>query len=170
MYLRYFCEVSDSPAGTVALAYLRSLVRIAPVRVIDPRGHQLVGALPGGWNRFTSCLMTPMAGTFINIVCTAPDRWTWLQKVSAPKKNERGSETVTITGRCELYTSGARNVLISDAAFESLSEEERATAAKYDALITPLGDLALWLPATTVIPIPVKDHAAMSAVVLGTPR
>lgn len=165
MYLRMFTALDESPVGLLALSYMPALLRIAPVRLIDP---DRMGAadLPGRWARYWRALETPMpkGEPFINIVCTRPERWTWVQRIDAAvEDNPDDPEVPTerIEDRLELYTYGARNVLITDidaTAFAKLDDAMRATAIKYQALVRP-----------REVPPPTsgKDHAAFRRIILG---
>jgi hypothetical protein len=169
MFLRLFVSADESPAGLLALAYLPSLLRIAPVRLIDPR-RLIIGVLDGPWAKYSTLLGTPMTGPMINVVCTPPDRWTWVQKVTATKKDDPASEKETVSGRCELYTAGVRNVLITSQTHVSRMvdawSEQANAAAKYEAIVVPVATAAFAAP-TYVIPTPVTDHAALRRTILG---
>lgn len=178
MFLRVFANVDDPQS--IALAYLPALIRIAPVRIVDPRSPMFGGELPGGWARFGRCLETPMRGQYVNVVATSPDRWTWTQRVTAPLKNRPDDPKVPteeIEGRRELYTKDrdcVRNVLIAplpdlaDATPDAKAAwlETAQAAAKYDAVVVPIATATYPAP-TYVIPAPVTDHAVFRRIVLG---
>jgi hypothetical protein len=162
MFIRYFATIDDSPTGIAALAYLRSLLRIAPVRLIDPRGPMWGAATPRAWDPFVSCLTTPMDGRFINVVCTDPSQWAWTRVIDAPKKNEPGAEIEKITGTFELYTASAiRNVLIMPDLMTLPSNGHwLETADKYERLVTGTG-MEMSGPRLWHVPYPVTLHAKL---------
>ena len=70
----------------------------------------------------------------------------------------------------ELYTRGVRNVLI--ATKHPQSQDQITAAAKYEAMVVDSEELRMgWemngRPGALVIPIPVMDHDAVRAAVLG---
>ncbi len=175
MYIRFFATTDEqSPVSQLALEYLRSLVRIAPVRVIDP-ARMGPAIHDGAWARYDALFHTPMFGQMVNVVCTAPSRWTWLHTIRAPKTDDPKAELETISDRLELYTADVRNVLIcatrSGWTFP-LSAAELETAKKYQAVITPIeSEFIRHIGEIVRIPVPVKDHAAFRDAVLGpTPK
>jgi hypothetical protein len=172
--IRYYAATNDTPTGRVALEYYKSLVRIAPVRVLST-----TGVLSGAWAGFSAALVTPMAYPMVNVVCSVPSRWTWTQRVEAtmqpvvagphitavtvPAKTER------IEGRLELYTRGIRNVLL--AADEPGDMEQLETAIKYEMIVVPsVALLESWQRARRAalyVPIPVTAHDVLRSAVLG---
>lgn len=177
MYIRYFATTDpQSPVSKVALEYLKSLIRIAPVRVIDP-ARMMPGIPDGEWARYAGLFATPMIGPMINVVCTEPSRWTWMHKIAAPKENKAGSKTEEISGRLELYTAGVRNVLFTHGRENTpeLAVPSEGplyeTARKYEAVVLDQ-DYAYTasipvLKSIHCVPVPVKDHAAIRTAVLG---
>jgi hypothetical protein len=75
-FIRYFAQTDDGPLGKLALEYLRSMLRVAPVRLVS-----ISGGLSGAWHRFENLLMTPMAGDYVNAVCVYPEKWVWTTSV-----------------------------------------------------------------------------------------
>lgn len=177
MFLRYFATTDDSYIGVAALAYLRSLIRIAPVRLISPMG--LEGGLRGAWSAFDGLLYTPMTGPYINVVCTAPARWRWRQNIAAPKRQIvrpgdvlAADELEHISDMVELYTVGVRNVLI--VAAPPVGHGQIAAAQKYEAVVIadPMWMDREWSPLarTLCIPHPVvhaEMHQALHNMVTG---
>jgi hypothetical protein len=172
-FIRYYAATNDTPTGRVALEYFKSLVRIAPVRVLST-----TGGLSGAWAGFSAALATPVTYPLVNVVCSAPNRWTWTQRVEAMPGSVTSSAHITavtvpakmerIEGRLELYTRGIRNVLL--AADEPSDMEQLATAIKYEAIVVPSEALlAAWLVrrSTVYIPIPVMEHDVLRSAVLG---
>lgn len=177
-YIRYLAATDDSPFGRLALEYLKSLLRIARVRV----GSMTGGGMDGAWEHYASLLGTPMAGGFINVVCCDPRRWTWVQRVHMAQRQSDGTfVNDVIEQRIEVHTTGVRNVLL---ALNAPSDDHQAlTAEKYDAIVVPADDVReRWSPvakdgtplfrtenmrrcAPVVIPVPVVDHDAMLRVV-----
>jgi hypothetical protein len=178
-FIRYFAVTNDGPIGRAALAYLPSLLRIAPVRVISKSGQ-----LEGAWRRFEALLLTPMSGTCVSCVCTHPSSWVWEQSIPMPSANVGVQSAATAVstpqtggiarGVVEIYTPKVRNVLFM---VESpTTDAQRQTAAKYEAVICAYayqsgkmqtGTLAGAF--TAFVPLPVTDHAAVRAAVLGPP-
>lgn len=162
-FIRYFAHTDNSELGKIALEYLRSMVRIAPVRVVS-----MSGGLVGAWDRLESMLLTPMTGSYVNAVCCHPSRWIWEAVVpmtdaaadicdpdlpAAPhvvvdgSPNDRHVEvempamqptTEYARGVEELYTPKVRNVLFIGTV--QTTDQQHATARKYEAVILP--DLA----------------------------
>lgn len=162
--IRYFATTDDSPTGKVALEYLKSLLRIAPVRV-----GSMTGMMSGAWENYALLLSTPLHARYVNVVCCASSRWTWVQNV--PMTNAKGQRDGTASGRQELYTAGVHNVLL--AASFPVDPHAIATAARYEAVITPSDQyMAMWAKHkidTTVIPIPISndiDHARLRSAVM----
>lgn len=171
-FIRYFAVTDESPIGLAALEYCKALNRIAPVRVAS-----VSGGLVGPWDDMTELLMTPMAGTFVNAVCTHPS--SWRQSLAVPmykaeideKRTAHGPDAqVNATpdgfahGAVSLYTEGHRNVLfVVDPGSSPFSSwrEWLDGLARYEALVfnTEMPDLWRMLPA---------NHPALMQVV-GTP-
>jgi len=146
-YIRFLADTDDSPYGALALAYLPALLRIAPVRI-----GTLTGGLSGPWHPghqddaspFSPLLATPMQGTYVNVVCCQPSRWTWVQRVPMPKRLASGELVLSddvATGRQELYTAGVHNVLITAEAKRPTSEQLGAALA-YEQIVN--ADLLSW--------------------------
>jgi hypothetical protein len=132
-FIRYLAATDSSPIGMLALGYLSGFLRIAPVRV-----GSMTGGMTGRWEHYAQLLATPMDGDFVNVVCCAPERWTWEQRVVMPKRRADG--TVDPAGeatsaRQELYTDGKHNVLLPD---HYPPETHLVLAAlRYEALVVP---------------------------------
>ena len=171
MFIRLFADTTGSAASDVALEYMRSLMRVAPVRLIT-----VTGPLVGRWMGYGQLLATPMLGDFVNCVACDPARWTWVERVPMGSKpidiGEIGDgKELTVpaapelaSGRVELYTLGKRNVLFVIAPPRSKVETE--AAKKYEVFVRPT--VEPWLDGLgcqpIVIPVPVSDHAAMREV------
>lgn len=193
MFIRLFATTApESPVCGVALHYLRSLIRLAPVRVIDP-GRMIPGVPDGPWARHASLFHTSMEGDYVNVVCTEPSRWTWVQKMAVPKAcavvahNSRACERGTkgcsvrhkaeeidlVEGRLELWTAGVRNVLLIGAQSPT-DPAEYATALKYDAIITDSKRVMNEWPGgvgiyPVLVPVPVQDHEVIRSAVMNAP-
>jgi len=140
MFVRYWADTSDSGLGIAALEYMRSLIKIAPVRVIS-----MSGFMAGRWTGYEALLATPMVGTPINCVCCDPSRWTWVERVPmgdravdhqairAGGEVEIPPTSEVVDGRLELYTHGIRNVLFALA--NPRTKPEVATALKYEHIV-----------------------------------
>lgn len=146
MFIRYWADTTGSQLSYYALEYMRSFMRVAPVRVIS-----VTGVLAGRWQAYGALLATPMVGPLYNAVCCDPSRWTWMERVPASSKpvdhleigdgKELGVPAVseTITGQVELHTTSAiRNVLFAVA--PPRSAQQLATAKKYDVVVVPTSD------------------------------
>lgn len=171
-WIRYFACTDDSRTGKAALQYLAGLVRVAPVRLIPTSEAPSMAWRP----YYERLLVTPMAGAFVNVVCTQPERWAWTTRIQTPARNaSTGSDAAkvepgeVVLGELELYTAGVRNVLLPQRYPSTPNEFE--TASKYDAVVTQDEFVAAeWRHngiATTVIPFDNIDHARFRALVLG---
>lgn len=166
-FIRYFAATDNSPIGMVALGYLSGLLRIAPVRV-----GSMTGGMSGRWEHYSLLLATPMDGDYVNVVCCAPERWTWEQWVEMPERTPTAGGTVSVAkGRQELYTAGKHNVLI--AMGYPVASPQRDTARLYEHVVVPddqsWGEWLLCRPMSEGlhrIPLPVTDHEALRSVVM----
>ena len=164
-FIRYMAATDASPVGIIALEYLRSLLRIAPVRVVSMSG----GTLEGPWDYYAAVLATPIGPSFVNVVCCAPVRWSFLHATHMPVMLEGkvvGSERAE--QRIELYTQGVRNVLIMPQGPEG--PHQAAVAAKFEARIVPTPQSEaerLRNCLGTLIPVPVSEtnHVVLRSVV-----
>lgn len=180
-HLRYIATTADSLAGRAALGYLRAIVRIAPVRLVN-----LSGGLDVHWEPMGNLLVTPMDTPMIaNIVCTDPERWAYRLSIPMPKQDpfadaRRGARDnaplqASTTERAaraerlvELHTANTRNVLIATSV--PPSKVHCAAAARYEAVIVPWPDLADKFEGAIgrrplVIPYPVVEHGALRAAI-----
>lgn len=147
MYIRLVTSVGDSVDGRLALALLPALVRIAPVRLMDPRGP-VMAAMSGTeldlgpeWAPYESMFTTPMQGAFVNVVCCDPVHWAWSRTIDAPTEDlsarqlAEGAEVKTekIAGDFELYTEGVRNVLVPP--WSPTSARQAESAFKYQSYV-----------------------------------
>ncbi len=184
-FIRYFATTNDTPVGKAALAYLSSLLRIAPVRVVSKSGQ-----LEGQWRRFEQLIMTPMAGTCVSCVCTPPSQWIWEASVPMPAKNlgAQGAAVAdaapaiggTAKGTQELYTVPSKTVLrnVLFVVQPPQTDAQRKTAARYEAVVISDGLLAGYVtsyrnaPTNSGYPkhisVPVIDHDRIRECVLGT--
>lgn len=173
-FIRYMASTDDSPIGVLALEYMKALARCAPVRLVA-----MTPEFSDRWSPYAVLLGTAMWDTMVNVVCCAPQRWTWVQTVALPTTSPTGQQihpVERVSRRVELYTPGCRNVLLSGT---PLSDYHQVlTAQRYDALVVPteaiaekwrhprdlfVGTDAYFNP--IVIPVPVVDHEAMRRVV-----
>jgi hypothetical protein len=190
-FIRYFAVTNDGPIGRAALAYLPSLLRIAPVRVISKSGQ-----LEGAWRRYEALIMTPMTGSCVSCVCTHPSSWVWEQSIPMPSANvgvqsaataESTPQTGGIArGVVELYTPKVRNVLF--VVEPPTTHAQHKTAARYEAVLfanadsvrgsdfvpaaEPVGDLAPYAYVDFVyqtLDHSKIDHAVIRTAVLGPP-
>lgn len=148
MYIRFFADTTNSPLGVTALEYARSLMRVAPLRVVS-----VTGLFSGPWTAYEKLMATPMVGGLINAVCCDPARWTWIQKVPMPEADisSEDMKALAATGaapaalskkpaevlseRVGFYTIGVRNILF--AAAVPRAQAEIVEAAKYECIVTP---------------------------------
>lgn len=170
-FIRYLAATDSSTIGMLALGYLSGLLRIAPVRV-----GSMTGGMSGRWEHYALLLGTRMDGDFVNVVCCAPERWVWDQRVTMPKRAPDGTADPAgevTSARQELYTEGRHNVLITMDC--PITDTPRFDSAKrYEEIVVPdENSYALWLPwrgcsdrSLRRIPLPVTDHEALRSVVM----
>lgn len=163
VFIRYFATTDDSPTGRMALEYLKSMLRIAPVRVVSLTGLPL-----GDWTYYGQALHTPtpVGPRCISVVCSHPARWAFTRRVTIPATERSPAEDLEHT--VDFYTPGLHNVLVVP---EVPGETQAATAAKYQARIVPTEALvrelpSYLLPRTTLIAVPVTDHDRLRQVIL----
>jgi hypothetical protein len=182
MFIRFFAETGATGVGPIALEYMRSLIRIAPVRLIT-----VTGELAPAWRIFERSLATPMTGPMLaNVVCTDPEHWCRRFKLRMPDKDpleellsgrdRESAAGVTTTrsevasGTVELYTDGVTNVLIATSIYRT--DDQRTTCNRYEVVVTPKRDIADVLRTETrlpfVMPTPITDHLAMRAALRAT--
>lgn len=176
MFIRFFADTTGSQLSYYALEYMRSFMRVAPVRLVS-----VTGILAGRWQAYGQLLATPMAGQLVSAVCCDPSRWTWIQKVDAAARPVNHLEiaadseitipepTETISGRIELYTANVHNVLF--AITPPRSTAHLSTGIKYEAIVVPDEKQAsAWRKHArtepTILTAPVADHKAMRAIFL----
>jgi hypothetical protein len=162
-YIRFFVS-TDGVLSVAALSYLRSILRIAPVRLV-----LMSGELEGPWISLARLLATPMDEPMIaNVVCTHPQLWTRALSVPMPKTETAAAGRAT--GTIELHTAGVHNVLLCAEA--PTSKAERDAAAKYEAIVVPSLELAKTLyEETGRMPVvvhapPVRDHVTLRSAIL----
>lgn len=173
-YVRFFAETAGSRLSSIALEYMRSLIRIAPVRLVT-----VTGSLEGHWAMYERLLTTDMTRDMLaNVVCTSPEHWYRRLSIPMPKTNPlaqvlaTGSEPPAqdlekAQGAMELYTAGVRNVLI--AVDPPRSNDQLLAAIKYEVKITPdLARVAGKGLHPIMVPVPVTSHAAFRNLVVGT--
>lgn len=150
-FLRYFAITDPSFTGYVALAYLKSLLRIAPVRLISKSGD----GLEPPWNAYQPLTMTAMAGTYVNCVAVPPEQLTWDVSVPMPAANlgaqgaalasEAPKLADTARGRAELYTASARNVLFVVWGSPRIYQTAQLDAIrKYEAIVVNHSNYRWW--------------------------
>lgn len=137
-FIRFFCETDGrSPTSELGWNFMRRMIRIRQVLVASLTSPQMGGR----WVGYESLRITPQVGSFVNVVCAQPERWTWLAKVPAPTTDITAHELAAgddatvemVSARMELWTAKVRNVLIAQEAPHTQPEIE--TAKKYDAVI-----------------------------------
>lgn len=169
--IRYLAATDDSPAGILALAYLKGLLRIAPVRV-----GTMSGGLSGAWAHYSQLTITAMYEDFVNVVCCASRMWTWVQNVRMTER--RGDGTYgpgeKVSRRIELYTANVRNVLLTNE--RPLDSDHLSSALRYDAVVVPGAEEHVhWSHmrhnrpnSTVMVTVPVTDLAALRAAIMPT--
>lgn len=170
-FVRLLAVTDGSPLGLIGLEYLKAMLRVAPVRLFS-----VTGGLSDGWERFGALMSIPLGGAFVNAVCCPPARWSWMQTVQMP--NRDGSMT-TASERKELYTVGARNVLITDYQPQLGNEHGPVTTPdpahsvkKYEAIVVPTAEIGSAWEAfgchADVVPIPVVDGSRIRELIMPT--
>ena len=129
MFIRYFADTTDGAHGQFARSYIRTLIKIAPTRIVTTTP----GVFPPKWFPWSPLFNSPAApdDAFINVVCCHPTRWAWNQNIGTQFRDGKPSETVN--HRIDLYTANVRNVLIHCAG--PRDQDQTATAARYEALV-----------------------------------
>lgn len=160
MYLRYFAETHLGPTGLVGLEFMRSLIRIAPVRLVS-----LTVQFEGPWSVFGRSVGAPPPEAMqANIVCADPSHWARpiTIRMATSMDNTAGAPEF-MSNVIELVVPGVRNVLIATSG--PTSELERQAADRYEAVIVTKRDL---LPVFTtktrlphLIPTPIIDPRAV---------
>lgn len=181
-FIRYFAQTDESELGKAALEYGKSMLRIAPLRIVS-----LSGGLIGAWRRYDNLLLTPMAGTYVNAVCTSPDRWVWTSSVpmtdsgvdepwspwdARPDWNPVPAKTEVVERVEELYTPSVRNVLFM--ASMPTSDQQRAAAMKYEVIISSLRVAQFMVSRwpqnrfeAGIVSTPVSDHTRIRRAIVG---
>lgn len=174
-YIRLFADTDGGTASSYAIDYLRSLIRIAPVRLVS-----VSGPLGPQWGVFERLLETQMVGDMIaNVVCTDPSKWIRRIKIPMPTENpmhaalaageiaELAEDTEVMERVIELYTEGPRNVLLG--AVPPRAVPERDAMAKYQVVIAPTQALRSQFGVHTAFTLktPVVDHVAFKNLVTG---
>lgn len=151
-YIRYFTCTDGSALGALALELCKSMLKIAPVRVVA-----MSGALIDDWMSYAHLTATEMTGTFVNVVACDPSRWTWLMRVPMPEKDAWQSATrdTEVNGmgvveyaseRRSLYTDLGglclRNVLYAVAPPRSVVELK--AGLKYERIVVPNEEHRRW--------------------------
>lgn len=172
--IRFFATTDDSYVGRCARGYVKALLAMAPVRLVSVNGPFVVED-GNPWSPFAPLFATPLADSFVNVVCCDAYRWAWDQQCSMPNVAPDGritsfSKTSTAV---ELYTEGVRNVLMVASApptSNSTLGRVRTTMQRYEALVSPTARIAsqwhLYDCHPQVFPVPVTDIAALRAVVM----
>ncbi len=162
-YIRYYAQTHGSGTAVAALAYLRSIIRIADVRLVT-----MSGVLEGAWDAMSNLLVTPLEAPLVaNVVCTEPEAWA--HRLSIPMPATEHSPAGKAEKVIELYTAGVRNILIATSIPRSKAHCD--AAAKYEAVIVPTAELGHKLAGAIgrepiVIPVPVTNHAAVRAAII----
>jgi hypothetical protein len=170
LFVRLIAVTDGSPLGLLGLEYLKSILSITTVRLFS-----LSGFLDGGWERYGGLMSLPLVGAFVNVVCTPPQRWSWMQGVEMPNKD---GTTTAAAERRELYTPSSRNVLITDYQPAAARDDRDGigipdpahSARKYEAIIVPTAGIRDAWDAfgchARVVPVPVVDHAPIRELIL----
>lgn len=175
-YIRYFACTDGSAIGALALELAKSMEKIAPVRVVA-----MSGALIDRWMDYARLTMTPMVGSYVNVVACDPSRWTWKLEVPMPAHDAWQSamsesaiqgmgEVEVASARKSLYTAGVRNVIYAVAPPRSMVELKASEA--FEEIVVPNEEHRKWWlehgkRETKVIGYPMLDKAVREAI-LGT--
>jgi hypothetical protein len=167
-YIRYFACTDSSAVGALALAFCKSMLKIAPVRLAV-----MSGVLMDDWLSYAHLTSTPMVGSFVNVVACDPARWTWLLRVPMPEKDawQSAVSDVNVNGmgvvefaseRQSLYTAHVRNVLYAVA--PPRSRHELKVALQFESIVVPNEEHRKWWEQhgeriTRVIGYPILDSA-----------
>jgi len=128
MFIRYFADTTDGAHGQLSRSYLRTLIKIAPTRVITTTP----GVFTAKWSPWSELFSTPVASDdFVNVVSCHPTRWAWSQNIVTQFRDDQPLETVN--HRIELYTANVRNVLIHCAG--PREQDQTAIAGRYEAMV-----------------------------------
>lgn len=152
-FIRCYAATGVSEASRLALGYVKSLLRIAPVRVIPADGA-------GIWPGYESLLSTKAAGSYINVVACGPDAWCRTHRIPMPRKPDpfvghplSSSWTLDQTSRpssvekieppppevmierVDYWTAKVRNVLF--AAAPPRDQWQLEAARKFDVIVVP---------------------------------
>lgn len=153
MLIRYFAAIDDTPLGKMAMAYCESMVKLGhQVRLlastvanlqVDQRGKSDLE-----WSKFRRLLTTPMAGRYVNVVCTESEYW---------------GKLWTST---EFDLGCVRNVLLCMLDCAGVKKSEVADTARYQVVCLPSEDLAEGWRANGIgcIAVEPEDHRALDAV------
>jgi hypothetical protein len=153
--VRYWCSIDDTPMGARSLAYADAFAGMGlVVRIIATRMAALQERTQDGspWSRHRAAFLTPIVGSFINVVCGEPDDWKRLYTV--------GVKNVLIAGEPPQGDAIARGFQykVDDRKNETLrlgtDELARAVALKYQVIIVPTEEISqrwIELGATTVV-------------------
>ena len=168
--IRYLAATDSSPVGMLALGYLSGLLRIGRVRI-----GSMTGGLSGRWEHYAQLLATPMTDDYVNVVCCAPERWIWEQRVPMPTRMADGSVKDTgevASARQELYTAGKHNVIMIG--LDQPSGPQLSAALRYEQVIVSTERSSMiWnmerhirqMPAPRLIPLPIIDPEPLRSVV-----
>lgn len=178
-HILLFAETDDGTVGKIGLAYARSLIRLAPVRLVT-----MSTGLSGAWTVFRRLLETPMnTPVLAAVVCTDPSLWVRRLRIPMPKHDPHevhvamagpsvAQEKLEHAERLmELRVANTRNVLVLTPS-KGLSADQLAALGKYDAVVRPIPELDPLVlrqarGVTYIVPVPVTDHAALHGIVLG---
>lgn len=167
-YIRYFATTDNSAIGALALELCKSMLKVAPVRLVT-----MTSVLVDEWLNFARLTTTPMVGSFVNVVACDPSRWTWTQRVPMPDKDtwqvgiQNPGEMLPTppqpvkveyaTSRASLYTADVRNVLYAVAPPRSKVELEAGLL--FETILVPNHEHKLWW----------QTHGQRETFVLGYP-
>jgi hypothetical protein len=80
--IRFFASIDASPAGIIALAHMDALREVCrpagmPIRLLSASFANLDEKTRDAkiWARHQDLIGTPIEKTYVNIVCTTPDKW-----------------------------------------------------------------------------------------------
>jgi len=142
VFIRYFARTDDSDLGRSAAAYCDALVATgAPVRVVSTRVAELQldkrGRSSSVWDRHRDLLITPMDGSYANVVCGDAADWARFHTANVTNALLLTSQNAEAASEAELVGAVALFGLAYVPSSELANAVERITA--YRPIVVPLG-------------------------------
>lgn len=166
--VRYWCSIDDTPLGKTSLAYADTFAGMGfPVRLIATQmGALAQQTMPGKpWERHRGAFLTPVNGTFVNVVCGRPDDWKRLYTVGVKNVLIATSEPPTpeqTANPLAVPVIGRHGEMLEVAKLGDV-EIAREVALKYQVIIVPTEEISSAWKAiggnAVVIPMGLGQHA-----------